>query len=300
MANRQNNFADRLRYCMARMNFKQKFVAEQVGVSQPAVAKWLAGDTRKVQADVLFRLADLFNVNPRWLSDGQGQPWVSAADDWIHETEQDPEPRPAAAAQPAPAKRGHSTRPRAESYTLELDLPPEPGEAQKAAQAACLEETEEASEPRAKSECEDRCRLYASVPACRLVRGRSPLVPKIVPDESLIDAVIPKSGFLGHDPKACRLFTVSSDAMSPSICPGDQIVVDITEQPQLHFGAVYLVYWQNQGALARIAAEPDGSVLLQFDNTAYRSRRCRPGQFEKLIHIVGQVLIRQGSTFLPR
>ena len=70
----KQTFADRLRACMERMNYKQRYVADQVGVSQPAVAKWLAGDTRKVQADVLFRLADLFNVNARWLSDGQGQP----------------------------------------------------------------------------------------------------------------------------------------------------------------------------------------------------------------------------------
>lgn len=49
----KQTFADRLRACMERMNYKQRYVADQVGVSQPAVAKWLAGDTRKVQADVL-------------------------------------------------------------------------------------------------------------------------------------------------------------------------------------------------------------------------------------------------------
>ena len=70
----KQTFADRLRACMERMNYKQRYVADQVGVSQPAVAKWLAGDTRKVQADVLFRLADLFNVNAAGFLTVRGSP----------------------------------------------------------------------------------------------------------------------------------------------------------------------------------------------------------------------------------
>lgn len=167
----KQTFADRLRACMERMNYKQRYVADQVGVSQPAVAKWLAGDTRKVQADVLFRLADLFNVNARWLSDGQGQPWVSPADDWIHEmtapaaqpahlesaaeTRPDPEPE-------APKKS--PGRPRNPDYTMPLDLEvPE-------------EKSSAKDEPAAESgKSEKRRRIPAraavtSTPRCRLSR----------------------------------------------------------------------------------------------------------------------------------
>lgn len=298
MTSRQT-FSDRLRYCMDRMNYKQRYVAEQVGVSQPAVAKWLAGDTRKVQADILFRLADLFNVNPRWLSDGQGQPWVSSADDWIHEEEKpaaaSPEKPEAAAPDPEgekPAKRGPG-RPRKENFTMELGLPgadfPET-EPEKAKAA-------EKAPKKPKDECEDRCKYYASVPAFRLERGKSPLRPALVPDKNVIDAVIPKTHLQGHDPKACRLFIAQTDTMSPAICRGDGVIVDVTESQELHYGAVYLIYWDHQCTFARLMREPDGRVLLQFDNRAYASKNYEPGEFEKYFRVIGIAVLRFGSRF---
>lgn len=346
MANKQT-FSDRLRYCMERINCTQRYVAEQVGVTQPAVAKWVGGEIKKVQSDVLFKLADLFSVDPRWLSDGQGKPWANDADGWIHEEDA----QQSAATEAAPAKdqggvegakpkskekgkRGPG-RPRKENFTMELGLPgadlpagaaaavkpvkttPEAdAAAAEAAQAAAAAEaaTPEAQAARtplpepsamaeqvpAKPSKEDRCKNYASVPAYRLARGKTPLIPLMVPDKSEIDAVVPKAHLKEHDPRACRLFAVQGDTMVPAICPGDSVIVDVSNGQALVFGGVYLLYWENQSTLARIVREPDGSVIAQFDNPAYASLKYAPGEFDRLIHVVGQVLMRFGSRFMGR
>ena len=88
--------------------------------------------------------------------------------------------------------------------------------------------------------------------------------------------------------------------MIPAICPGDGVIVDASDGQELHFGAVYLLYWENQSTLARLLREPDGSVIAQFDNPAYAALKYAPGEFDRLIHIVGQVLIRFGSRFMTR
>ena len=300
----KQTFADRLRACMERMNYKQRYVADQVGVSQPAVAKWLAGDTRKVQADVLFRLADLFNVNARWLSDGQGQPWVSPADDWIHEmtapaaqpahlesaaeTRPDPEPE-------APKKS--PGRPRNPDYTMPLDLEM-PEEKSSAKDEPAAESGK--SEKKKKDPCASRCHLYASVPTFSLIRGKSPRIPVLVPSDERIDAVIPKTDLKGHDPKACRQFVVRTDTMAPAICPEDTIVVDTGNPNRVHYGAVHLLFWQGQSTLGRLLKEPDGSVIIQFDNPAYPVRTFSESDFSSLITVIGPVVLRTGSKFMAR
>lgn len=348
MANKQT-FSDRLRYCMERINCTQRYVAEQVGVTQPAVAKWVGGEIKKVQSDVLFKLADLFSVDPRWLSDGQGKPWANDADGWIHE--EDAQQSAPAEAAPAQGQGGEESarpkakekgkrgpgRPRKENFTMELGLPGadlpagaaaavKPVKTTPEADAAAAEATQAAAaaeaatpeaqaaraplpEPSAMAEKaqtlakpskEDRCKNYASVPAYRLARGKTPLIPLMVPDKSEIDAVVPKAHLKEHDPRACRLFAVQGDTMVPAICPGDSVIVDVSNGQALVFGGVYLLYWENQSTLARLVREPDGSVIAQFDNPAYASLKYAPGEFDRLIHVVGQVLMRFGSRFMGR
>ena len=276
----RETFADRLRMCMSRLGYRQRFVAEQVGVSQPAVAKWLAGDTRKVQADILFRLADLFNVNPRWLSDGQGQPWISPADDWIHESEGDAAaPQETAAAEPAPD---------ADDAAPALDLLGD----------EIRDDTRGApkAEPRDKDTACDgksRCELYACVPTARLSRSKGGGAPRIVPCTSCIDAVIPRTALGGHDARHCRQFIVHTDSMAPTILPGDSIIVD-TAPAGFPYGAVCLLFWQEQSALARILKNPDGSVVMRFDNPQCPEQRFTAEQFGEQIRIVGEVLLRIG------
>ena len=276
----RETFADRLRLCMARLGYRQRYVAEQVGVSQPAVAKWLAADTRKVQADVLFRLADLFNVNPRWLSDGQGQPWISPADDWIHES-----------APESPPPSGDDGAPGAGDGSPALDLlgdaiPEEPRR----------EAAQKKDDGEKDSSCcgKSRCELYACVPTMKLVRGKGGAAPRMVPCASCVDAVIPRTALAGHDPRHCRQFIARTDSMSPTIVPGDAVIVD-TAPPDMPYGAVCLLFWQGQSAFARILKKPDGSVLMRFDNPQCPELSFSGEQFGEQIRVIGEVLLRTGA-----
>ena len=290
----KQTFADRLRACMTRLNYKQRFVAEQVGVSQPAVAKWIAGDTRKVQADVLFRLADLFNVNPRWLSDGQGEPWVSPADDWIHEmTDEGGAEAPEGDPLLQGGKKKAPGRPKIPNPTMRLglDVPEEAGDPG---------EKKEEEAQGVKSAKESRCALYACVQTAVLKRGRTSLSPVLAPSKERIDAVIPKSDLGGLAAKDCRQIVVRTDAMAPAICPGDAAIVGVSGGGELVSGAVYCLYWPTESTLARVMKDPDGSVLIQFDNPAYPAKKLSSKEFSAGIHVVGRVIIRSGSRFASR
>jgi len=60
---------------MERSRVTQKTVAAAAGVSQPSVAKWLAGGGCKLEAAKMQSLARFFGANPLWLSEGVGEPW---------------------------------------------------------------------------------------------------------------------------------------------------------------------------------------------------------------------------------
>jgi phage repressor protein C with HTH and peptisase S24 domain len=138
------------------------------------------------------------------------------------------------------------------------------------------------------------------VPTFSLIRGKSPRIPVLVPSDERIDAVIPKTDLKGHDPKACRQFVVRTDTMAPAICPEDTIVVDTGNPNRVHYGAVHLLFWQGQSTLGRLLKEPDGSVIIQFDNPAYPVRTFSESDFSSLITVIGPVVLRTGSKFMAR
>lgn len=67
---------DRLR--MARLAVKpkklnQEQVAQQIGLTQSAYSQLENGKTQSTGADVIFKLADIFGVDPNWLATGEGE-----------------------------------------------------------------------------------------------------------------------------------------------------------------------------------------------------------------------------------
>ena len=52
--------------------------------------------------------------------------------------------------------------------------------------------------------------------------------------------------------------------------------------------------------LGRLLKEPDGSVIIQFDNPAYPVRTFSESDFSSLITVIGPVVLRTGSKFMAR
>lgn len=65
----------RLRYAVKRYKEgPQKSLARRCGVTQAAVSKWALGSVKSLGCEYLYLLADMCNVNPRWLATGEGDP----------------------------------------------------------------------------------------------------------------------------------------------------------------------------------------------------------------------------------
>jgi transcriptional regulator with XRE-family HTH domain len=50
----------------------QADIARKAKVEKSSVNAWFSGGTQMIKADVLFVIADLLKVSPRWLATGQG------------------------------------------------------------------------------------------------------------------------------------------------------------------------------------------------------------------------------------
>lgn len=54
--------------------FSKAQLAKECDISRAAVAKWFNERTKKIEAEYVFKLARLMNVDPEWLATGLGKP----------------------------------------------------------------------------------------------------------------------------------------------------------------------------------------------------------------------------------
>ena len=64
--------ADRVRVELSKKRVSQQWLAEQVGVSQQAIAKVVNGETKSPKN--ILEIATALNVDPHWLKTGEGDP----------------------------------------------------------------------------------------------------------------------------------------------------------------------------------------------------------------------------------
>ena len=67
--------AQRLQRLMNALNMTQRQLAEQLGITQPAISKYLQG--RIPPADVLLNIAQISKVSMEWLLTGSNVSWQS-------------------------------------------------------------------------------------------------------------------------------------------------------------------------------------------------------------------------------
>lgn len=63
----------RLEQAMKHAKVKQAALAEACDISSAAVAKWFSGNAKNLKMEHLFSVADLCQVDPRWLGTGKGE-----------------------------------------------------------------------------------------------------------------------------------------------------------------------------------------------------------------------------------
>ena len=66
---------ERIRWLLEVCQLKQTEVAQKMGITQAAISNWITGSSRKPNSSSLFRLADVLGSNPRWINDGEGNPF---------------------------------------------------------------------------------------------------------------------------------------------------------------------------------------------------------------------------------
>ena len=49
-------------------------LARRVKLNRQTVHKWLSGEVKTIDPDTLFKLADVLNVDPKWLATKEGEP----------------------------------------------------------------------------------------------------------------------------------------------------------------------------------------------------------------------------------
>jgi transcriptional regulator with XRE-family HTH domain len=64
--------SNRVRHALDIAGLTPADVARELPVSRPAVDQWILGTTKNIKNELLFALADLCGVSPRWLGTGQG------------------------------------------------------------------------------------------------------------------------------------------------------------------------------------------------------------------------------------
>jgi transcriptional regulator with XRE-family HTH domain len=64
-------FADRLKYARARAKISQESLAHKCGITKASVSKFELGLTQSPAMETLFALADILQVDPRWLATGK-------------------------------------------------------------------------------------------------------------------------------------------------------------------------------------------------------------------------------------
>lgn len=93
----------------------------------------------------------------------------------------------------------------------------------------------------------------------------------------------------------CATITVVGDSMSPRICNGDSLVLDLSDT-ELQDGKVYAVVWADELLVKRIFKRHDGGINVVSDN-ADKSRypdRAVPAHEVDLVRIVGRVVAISG------
>lgn len=65
-------FSDRIRKAVAASGLKQNELARRVGVTPAAVNNWINRGAHDLRSDVLFALAAVSGMSPRWLATGDG------------------------------------------------------------------------------------------------------------------------------------------------------------------------------------------------------------------------------------
>jgi transcriptional regulator with XRE-family HTH domain len=67
------NFAERMKKARARSQISQESLAHRCGITKASISKIELGLVQNVAMETLFKLADMLQVDPRWLATGKNQ-----------------------------------------------------------------------------------------------------------------------------------------------------------------------------------------------------------------------------------
>ena len=67
------DISQRLRECRAKIGLSQKEVAEHIDVSLKTYASYENSSEKSIRLDIIYKLSNLFKVNPEWLISGKGE-----------------------------------------------------------------------------------------------------------------------------------------------------------------------------------------------------------------------------------
>lgn len=66
--------SDRVRHAVESSGHTPSSVARAIGCTPAAVLQWISGDTKNIENDLLFALADATGFEARWIGTGEGPP----------------------------------------------------------------------------------------------------------------------------------------------------------------------------------------------------------------------------------
>ena len=100
------------------------------------------------------------------------------------------------------------------------------------------------------------------------------------------------------NPKHCTRFKVYGESMSPLICDGDYILVDLTDNKEIQPNKVYCIGVEGNMRVKRLIRTIKGGLLIKSDNPQYPTEELSPEEASRLVVIIGRVIDRSGSKAL--
>ena len=86
--------------------------------------------------------------------------------------------------------------------------------------------------------------------------------------------------------------------MSPLICDGDYILVDLTDNKEIQPNKVYCIGVEGNMRVKRLIRTIKGGLLIKSDNPQYPTEELSPEEASRLVVIIGRVIDRSGSKAL--
>lgn len=83
-----NTLASRIVDARKQLDISKAELARRVGVTRATVTMWESGQIESLRDDNLLQLAELLNLNPRWLNSGKGERQAAAAATPVNATDE--------------------------------------------------------------------------------------------------------------------------------------------------------------------------------------------------------------------